>query len=320
MRYRALGSTGLTVSAIGFGGWGIGGRTAGATSYGDTDDRVSRAALTRAFESGITFFDTSPAYGDGRSERLIGEVFRGRRARVVIATKAGYRSWADAPDYSPGAIRASLESSLSRLGTDYVDLLQLHNAPAALLRARPEIIDALADLRKLGMIRAWGLSAKSPGDGVAFIREFGAGAVQANLNMLDVRAVTGGLADAAVAAEAGLIARTPLCFGFLGGNVTAATLFAPGDHRGAWSERQRALWREGAEMVFTKAAPARGEDRARMALRFCLSVPAVATVIPGILTPEEAAFNAAAGDLPTLAPEQYEAVLALNREQAFFAG
>lgn len=315
MQHRALGSTGLTVSAIGFGGWGIGGRTAGATSYGDTDDAVSRRALARAFERGITFFDTSPAYGDGRSERLIGEAFRGRRDRVVIATKAGYRSWTAAPDYSPAAIRASVEGSLARLGTDYVDLLQLHNAPAALLRAEPAVVAALEELKRAGKIRAWGVSARSPADGAAAIRASGAAVVQANLNMLDVRAVTGGLVEAALAAGAGLIARTPLCFGFLGGG---ATTFAPGDHRAAWPERQIARWREGAALMFTQAAPATAAERATTALRFCLSVPAVACVIPGILTPEESDRNAAAGDLPPLPPEQYEAVLALNRAHAFF--
>ncbi len=316
MKYRALGSTGLTVSAIGFGGWGIGGRTEGATSYGKTDDAVSRRALASAFKRGITFFDTSPAYGDGRSERLIGDVFRGRRERIVIATKAGYRSWAATPDYSPAAIRASVEGSLARLATDYVDLLQLHNAPAELLRDRPEIVAALEDLRKAGKIRAWGLSAKSPDDGVAAIRKNGASVVQANLSMLDVRALTSGLVEAALTAKAGLIARTPLCFGFLSGG--AAARFAPGDHRAAWPERQIARWREGAELMFTKAAPAAAKDRADTALRFCLSVPGVASVIPGILTPEEAERNAAVGDLPPLPAHQYEAVLALNRTHAFF--
>jgi aryl-alcohol dehydrogenase-like predicted oxidoreductase len=316
MKYRALGSTGLTVSAIGFGGWGIGGLTAGATSYGETDDGVSRRALATAFERGITFFDTSPAYGDGRSERLIGEVFRGRRDRVVIATKAGYQSWTAAPDYSPDAIRASVEGSLRRLATDYVDLVQLHNAPPALLRAQPEIVAALEDLQKAGKIRAWGLSAKSPEDGAVAIRNYGASVVQANLNMLDVRALTSGLVDAALAAGAALIARTPLCFGFLSGG--AATGFAPGDHRAAWPARQIARWREGAALMFTQAAPAAPEDRARTALRFCLSVPAVASIIPGILTPAEAEFNAAVGDLAPLPTEQYEAVLALNRTHEFF--
>jgi aryl-alcohol dehydrogenase-like predicted oxidoreductase len=316
MKYRALGSTGLTVSAIGFGGWGIGGRTAGATSYGETDDAVSRRALAAALDGGITLFDTSPAYGDGRSERLIGEVVRGRRDRVVIATKAGYQSWTAAPDYSPAALRASVEGSLARLGTDFIDLLQLHNAPADLLRAEPAISAALEDLKRAGKIRAWGVSAKSPEDGAAAIRTCGAAVVQANLNMLDLRTVTGGLVEAALAANAGLVARTPLCFGFLSG--AAAARFAPGDHRAAWPERQIARWREGAELMFTKAAPAAPADRAATALRFCLCVPAVASVIPGILTPEEAARNAAAGDLPPLPAAQYEAVLALNRAHEFF--
>ncbi len=316
MQYRALGSTGLTVSAIGFGGWGIGGRTAGATSYGETDDAVSRRALARAFERGITFFDTSPAYGDGRSEHLIGEAFRGRRDKVAIATKAGYQSWATAPDFSPAAIWASVEGSLARLGTDYIDLLQLHNAPSALLRADPTIAAALDDLKRAGKIRAWGVSARSPADGAAAIRDGNAAVVQANLNMLDVRAVTDGLVDAALAAKAGLIARTPLCFGFLGGG---GTNFAPGDHRAAWPERQIARWREGAELMFTQAVPAPPAERAASALRFCLSVPAVASVIPGILTPEEADHNADAGDLPPLPAEQYGAVLALNHAHEFFA-
>jgi aryl-alcohol dehydrogenase-like predicted oxidoreductase len=318
MKYRALGSTGLTVSAIGFGGWGIGGRTDGATSYGDTDDAVSLRALVRAFERGVTFFDTAPAYGDGRSERLIGEAFRGWRGSVVIATKAGYQSWAAPPDYAPVTLRASLEGSLRRLGTDYVDLLQLHSAPIDLLRARPEIVGALEALRSEGLIRAWGLSAKAPADGVAAIQEFGAGVVQANLNMLDVRALASGLVETACAAKAGLIARTPLCFGFLGGSITAATRFSAGDHRGAWPERQVARWLEGADLMFTQAVPAKAEDRAHTALRFCLSVPAVASVIPGILTPKEAAFDADAGALPPLPDPQYKAVLALNRSHEFF--
>src|SRR5689334_25067830 len=85
MKYRALGRTGLVVSEIGFGAWGIGGRTVGTTSYGDTDDRTSLAALAAALDAGITFFDTSAAYGTGHSEQLIGRAFKGRRSKVVIA-------------------------------------------------------------------------------------------------------------------------------------------------------------------------------------------------------------------------------------------
>ena len=86
MRYRPLGKTGLQVSEIGFGAWGIGGRTVEQTSYGDTDDRTSLAALERALERGITFFDTSAAYGNGHSEELIGRAVRGRRSRAVTVS------------------------------------------------------------------------------------------------------------------------------------------------------------------------------------------------------------------------------------------
>src|SRR5919197_1411698 len=133
MKYRPLGRTGLVVSEIGYGAWGIGGRTAAETSYGDTDDRVSLAALARALDLGITFFDTSAAYGDGHSEQLIGQAVKARRAEVVIATKAGYESWERAPDFSSAGIIASTERSVQRLGSDYVDLLQLHNPPIEIL-------------------------------------------------------------------------------------------------------------------------------------------------------------------------------------------
>ena len=83
MNYRALGSTGLIVSEIGFGAWGIGGRTVGHTSYGDTDDATSLGALSRALECGITFFDTSTAYGEGHSEDLIGRAFAGAKRHQV---------------------------------------------------------------------------------------------------------------------------------------------------------------------------------------------------------------------------------------------
>src|SRR5215831_9474916 len=126
MKYRPLGQTGLTVSEIGFGSWGIGGVTAGATSYGKVGDSDSRDALRRAFDLGVTFYDTSNLYGAGHSENLIGQAFGRCRERVVIATKAGRSDYATEA-YAPEAIRASVEGSLRRLRTDYVDVVQLHS-------------------------------------------------------------------------------------------------------------------------------------------------------------------------------------------------
>lgn len=317
MKYRALGRTGLSVSEIGFGAWGIGGRTSGTTSYGDTDDRISLAALGQALECGITFFDTSAAYGNGHSEALIGQAFAGRRDKVMIATKAGYDSWDRPPDFSADAVVASVEKSLARLCSDYIDLLQLHNPPAEALRDE-SLRTALARLQADGKIRAWGVSAKSPAEAIEALAEFDAPVVQANFNMMDVRALDSGLLAEAERRGAGFIGRTPLCFGFLSGTIGRDTAFAPGDHRLGWSRAQLDNWIDGASDLLQAVEAAPGTAGARAALRFCLAFPAISTVIPGILTPEEADQNAAASVAGGLPAPAVDAVLAINRRRQFF--
>jgi aryl-alcohol dehydrogenase-like predicted oxidoreductase len=317
MNYRRLGRSGITVSEVGFGAWGIGGPTDGLTSYGVTDDQVSLAALKHALDRGVTFFDTSSVYGYGRSETLIGQAFKNVRARVVIATKAGFTRWDAEPDFSPDAITRSCEQSLGRLQTDHVDLLQLHNPSLDTMR-RSEVIAALERLVQQGKTRAWGLSMRSPEEAAIALNEVKPPVLQVNLNMMDVRAVTSGLLDAARHAGAGIIARTPLCFGFLSGAVGPDTVFPPGDHRRGWPPEQIETWRAGAERVLAAVPHPAGSTATQAALRFCLSFPAVSTVIPGMLTPGEVDENAAASELGSLPESAIEAVLALNRTQSFF--
>lgn len=317
MKYRALGGTGLKVSEIGFGAWGIGGRTVGTTSYGDTDDRTSLAALDRALGQGITFYDTSSAYGDGHSEELIGRAFEGRRSQVVIATKAGYDSWTRPPDFSPVAVVASTERSLRRLRTDYIDLLQLHNPPSE-ARREGALCEALGRLQADGKIREWGVSAKSPAEATEALKDFGAGVVQANFNMMDVRAESSGLFAEVVARGTGFIARTPLCFGFLTGAIRRDSVFPEGDHRNGWSRAQLDNWIDGAADLLEAVGAKPGEEAAHAALRFCLSFPAVSSVIPGILTPAEADANAAASLLGPLSRDAVARVLDINRRREFF--
>ena len=317
MNYRTLGRTGLVVSEIGFGAWGIGGRTVGQTSYGDTDDRTSLTALTRAFDSGITFFDTSGAYGNGHSEELIGQALAAVRSRVVIASKAGYESWDREPDFSARAIVASAEKSLTRLRTDYLDLLQLHNAPLELLRL-DEMRDALLSLAAAGKIRAWGFSARSPAEALEALKTCDPPVVQANFNMMDVRAVMSGLLDEAIRRQSGFIGRTPLCFGFLSGAIDRNTTFPSGDHRLGWSHVQLENWIDGARDLLGAVGAEPGVQGVQAALRFCLSFPAVSTVIPGILTAVEAEENALASTAGPLQAEQVDTVLAINRQRQFF--
>lgn len=317
MRYRALGRTGLVVSEVGFGAWGIGGRTADLTSYGDTDDRTSLAALTRAFDRGITFIDTSAAYGDGHSEELIGQAARGRRVSLVIATKAGYDSWQRPPDFSPAAIIASAERSLRRLGSDYIDLLQLHNPPLECL-ADEAAGGALKRLLDEGKIRSWGVSCKGPDEALAAIRQHAPPVVQANFNMMDLRALDSSLLDAAARTSTGFIARTPLCFGFLSGGVGRDTRFPPGDHRSRWPRAQVDNWIDGAADLLAAVGASPGPAAVQAAIRFCLSFPAVSSTIPGILTPHEADEDSAASDLGPLSTGALAAVQAINRSRQFF--
>jgi aryl-alcohol dehydrogenase-like predicted oxidoreductase len=317
MNYRSLGRTGLVVSEIGFGAWGIGGRTVSQTSYGDTDDRTSLAALACAHDCGITFFDTSAAYGNGHSEELIGEALSGVRHKAVLATKAGYEAWDRPPDFSAAAIVASTERSLGRLRTDYLDLLLLHNPPLDVLLAA-DVQEALARLVASGKIRAWGASCKGPADALEALRACDVPVIQANFNMMDVRAVTGGLFDEVSRRKAGFIARTPLCFGFLSGTITRDTRFPPGDHRLGWSNAQLANWIDGARDLLEAVAASPGLAGVQTALRFCLAFPEVSCTIPGILTPAEAGQNAAASELGALPKDAVAAVLQINRNRQFF--
>ncbi|MCW5734334.1 MAG: aldo/keto reductase [Enhydrobacter sp.] len=318
MNYRALGQTGFRVSEIGFGAWGIGGRTVGHTSYGETDDATSLAALSHALDCGITFFDTSSAYGEGHSETLIGEAFSGsKREKVVIATKAGYDSWDRAPDFSAKAIEASADRSLKRLRSDYVDLLQLHNPPAEALRDSG-LRETLERLAAAGKVRAWGVSAKSPAEAMEALVEFGAPVVQANFNMMDVRIVESGLLQEVERRGAGFIGRTPLCFGFLSGAIGHDTIFPPGDHRLGWSRAQLGNWIDGARDLLSTVGAQPGREGVESALRFCLAFGGVSTIIPGILTAAEAEVNAGVSRLGPLSATTVTQVLAINRTRQFF--
>ncbi|HYE52396.1 MAG TPA: aldo/keto reductase [Azospirillaceae bacterium] len=321
MQYRTIGHSGPRISVVGFGGWGIGGATAGATSYGSTDDAVSRRALRRAFELGITFFDTSPAYGDGHSEALIGETLHDVRERVFLATKIGIRSFADGrADFTLASVRRSVEESLARLRTDRIDLLQFHNATAADLAANRDTLDHLERLRERGTIRLLGLSLKRPEDYAAAAALVRADVVQVNLNMLDTRAVEAGLLPPRDPGLVPVIARTPLCFGFLSGHVDGGTVFSDADHRSRWSPAQRRRWTDCARAAMDLVGPPGSHVWSQSALRFCLSFPGVATVIPGIMTEAEADANAAAAALGPLPADAAEAILAFNRINSAFVG
>lgn len=320
MRYRALGKTGLTVSEVGFGAWGIGGTNNGAISYGPTDDQESIRALQRAFDKGITFYDTADLYGYGHSESLIGRVFQSRRDKIVIATKAGYIDQKEhRQDFSAPRLRRALEESLRRLRTDYVDLYQLHSIPLDSLVADESIIRVLELFRTEGKIRAFGMSARSPQEGLGAVRRFAFGVVQANFNLIDHRAIESGLIHFCESHTIGLIARTPLCFGFLSGAYSETDTFGPGDHRSSWPPEQIRLWAH-AGALFATTATKRNATTSQLALQFCLAFHGVSCVIPGMLRVSEVDENAATSDLEVLTPDERTALQNICSQHQFFLG
>jgi aryl-alcohol dehydrogenase-like predicted oxidoreductase len=320
MNYRMLGRTGLEISEVGFGAWGIGGVANGAIGYGPTDDKESKRALRRAYDLGVNFYDTSDLYGYGHSERLIGNVLKDVRDRVIITTKVGFLDADGAQDFSPKHIRQSLEASLKRLQTDYIDLYQLHSPSVDALSRDDGTLSALRCLEQEGSVRAFGISVRSPDDGLVAINRFELGCIQVNFNLVDQRALNNGLFDLCRKQGVGVIVRTPLCFGFLTGRYSPEGKFEPGDHRSGWSSAQIARWAN-AGQLFAAALPEDGRQTpAQMALRFCLSYPSVSTVIPGMLTKEEVEENVPASQLGPFPEAELQKLEQIYRDHTFFVG
>jgi aryl-alcohol dehydrogenase-like predicted oxidoreductase len=299
MHYRVLGRTGLRVSEVGFGAWAIGGPAKLGDleiGWGEVDDAMSLRAIDAAYDAGVTLFDTADAYGAGHSETLLGKALGPKRDRVVIATKVGNRTvdgrWVK--DFSPAWIRQGLDASLARLGMEYVDLYQLHSASDT-AEYRDEVFEALETLKTQGKIRSYGVSVGPVAHGPWVIRHTRADTIQVVYNML-AREPEDELLSLAQAEGVGIIARVPLASGFLTGKFAADVTFPANDHRARTypPEKVRQVAGQVARLGFLTEG--RRRTLAQAALQYCLSHPAVSTVIPGAKTPEQARANAAASD------------------------
>ncbi len=315
VKTRPLGRTGLQVSEIGFGTWGLGGTTGGAVAYGPADDAESLRALRQAHACGINFFDTADLYGCGHSEKLLGQAFATQRSQVVIATKAGLVDLQGAQDFSPAHIQAALTASLQRLQTDYIDVFLLHNPPLAVLNENPTLLRLLETLQRNGQIRTWGISVRSPNDGLVAVSRFGCRVIEVNFNLTDQRARQNGLLDLCAHHQTGCIIRTPLCFGFLTGQYTERTNFDPTDQRSRWTPDQRHRWAEAGRKFNAAALPLPEQTPAQLALRYCLSYPSVSTVIPGMLTVSHVQDNAGASPLGPLTSTELHRIETLYEDQ-----
>ena len=306
MQYRELGRTGWKVSTISFGAWAIGG------TWGDVDDKESMAALHRALDLGVNFFDTADVYGDGRSERLLARLRRDRSEQFFIATKAGRRLDPHvATGYNRQNLTSFIERSLNNLRTDTIDLLQLHCPPSEVYYM-PEVFGVLDDLVTAGKLRFYGVSVEKVEEALKAIEYPNVQTVQIIFNIFRQRPAELFFRESE-RRRVGILARVPLSSGLLTGKFSAKSKFAPDDHRyfnrhGEAFDRGETFsgldYETGLRAVesLRPIVPA-GQTMAQLALRWILMFPAVTCAIPGAKRPAQVEENVAAADLSPVSGE-----------------
>jgi len=319
---RLLGGSEIAVSALGLGCWAIGGPMRGADGkaigWGAVDDGESVRAIRRALDLGVTFFDTADVYGGGHSERILGEALGADRDGVVIATKFGNTfagREATGTDVTPAYVRRACEASLSRLGTDRIDLYQLHvgELPEAESDA---VAGVLEDLVAEGAIRAYGWSTDNPAWAERWAKRGTCSAIQNTLNVFqDAPAIV------AVCERYGLacINRSPLAAGFLTGKYAPGVRVGAGDWRvdqREWSAffdadgEPEPQWLERLAAI-REILTSEGRTLAQGAIAWLWARSPATIPIPGFKTVAQAEENAGALAHGPLRPEQLAEIAAL---------
>ena len=262
----------------------------GGNSYGHISEKNSSKVLDFAIKNGINFIDTSNIYGQGLAEKRIGNFISKSnilRSKLFIATKCGMLNNSSSSqnvihDFSINNIKKSIKKSLIRLKIDCIDLIQLHSPSIKILKNKKKInkiLELFKKLKKMGILRNFGVSVKSPQDALIVLKHYKKfNFIQLNFNLIDQRALDYGVLDMAYQKKVSLIARTPLAFGYLAGNVNIKKK----DHRRKWSKKQTNLWSK-SRFKFTKLTSKKNIKPASLALLFATFHPAIKTVIPGMM-------------------------------------
>jgi aryl-alcohol dehydrogenase-like predicted oxidoreductase len=327
MKYRAFTRHGLNVSEIGFGAWAIGG------SWGAQADTDSLAALHRALDLGVNFIDTAAGYGDGRSEKIIAQVLReraaaGKKEKVLVATKTPPTNGAWPPSpydraaerYPEKYLRENIATRCANLGTEKLDLLQLHTWTRAWNR-NPTPFKILRALQAEGKIGLVGISTPEHDQNsvIDLMRGGWVDSVQVIYNLFEQEPAAE-LLDVAQECGVGVIVRVAFDEGVLTGKFTADTQFAPDDFRAAYFAGDRLARAVAHAEEIRRDLAGTGYTMAQAALKFVLSHQAVTTVIPGIRSLAQADANCGVSDLPPLHADLLLKLRRHNWRRAFWYG
>ncbi|WP_229113025.1 aldo/keto reductase [Halapricum desulfuricans] len=323
MRRRTLGSTGMDLTEIGLGTWNVG------PVWGDVTDREVKESIHAALDAGANFVDTAEVYGDGRAERLIGDVLDARddADAIRVATKA-------APDederHSEAGLRESVEGSRDRLGVETLDLIQLH-CPETAAFYEPETFEVLEDLKDEGVISHAGVSVEKVEEASKAIEYDVVESVQIIFNPLRQRP-SERFFERAANEDVGIIVRVPLASGLLADAFDDISDLDEDDHRRIAAEDgvEAGVGRKGGETFagvpfevglaavddMRRLVP-EGASMAQFTLRWILDHDAVTTVIPGSTTAEHVRENIAAADLEPLSHETHGAVRDVYEQRVY---
>lgn len=308
MKTRKLGTTDLEVSEVGFGVWSV-----STGWWGKIPERDAVSLLENAHHAGITLFDTADSYGDGYGEEVLAKALGEHRHDLVIGTKFGYDIYSNevreghrerSQDFSPEFIRHACEESLRRLNTDYIDLYQMHNPRLATLE-QDEPFEALDQLVSEGKVRNYGV-AIGPDigwfeEGEAAMRERHVRQMQIIYNILEHEPARK-FFPIAEEEDTGLMTRVPHASGLLDGKYTKDTVFDSSDHR---SHRRQEWLERGLKKIEQLEFLTEGlkSTIGQIAIKFSLSAPMVAAVLPTITNMPQLQEFAAAPDTEDLPPE-----------------
>jgi len=313
---RPLGRHGPECSAIGLGCWAIGG-----DGWGGSDTAQAVAAIQASIDEGIDLVDTAPIYGFGRSEEIVGRAIRGRRDRVVLATKGGLVWGGTGGDFffespqgvvrrflGPDSIRREIDASLQRLGTDHIDLYQTHWQDSTTPIAAT--MEALLECQRAGKIRSIGVSNVNAAQLEAYLACGPVASAQEIYSMVD-RELAGTLFPVCAERGVAVLAYSPLAMGLLTGKMTPLRVFPAGDMRGGNPRFSDAAITSVNAFLGTiePIARAHGVSLAQLVIAWTLQQPGVTHVLCGARHPLQAKENAAAGRI-VLTPDEVRTITA----------
>ena len=300
MQYRDFSNTGWKVSEIGLGCWAIG------SEWGDVTATDAREVLKASLDNGVNFFDTADVYGDGRSEKFVGELIKSTSEKIFVATKAGRRLNPHTPEgYNLKNIEKFIDRSLTNLGVDCIDLLQLHCPPSEIC-PKKETYEMMDELVKLGKIANYGVSVEKVSEAMDAIQFQNVKSIQIIFNIFRQKPAEAFFKEAAKR-DVSIIARVPLASGLLTGKMNQGSKFPQNDHRNyningdafdVGETFSGVNFEKGLEAVEKlKGLIPDNYSLADLALKWILMHDEVSVVIPGAKNESQALMNLKASDL-----------------------